>query len=172
MSAVVEPAPARSAEQPTARSGMGGLLRAEVHRFPSRRFIQVVLAVAVVGWIGATVIALTQFGEPSAGDIADAEQRIAADLQISEQFRQDCLDDPAQIPEGVSPEDFCGPEQTRDDIQLEWYLDKAPFDFESAGTNGALGFAALSAVIAALVGATWIGAEWSTRSLVALLFLE
>ena len=35
---------------------------------------------------------------------------------------------------------------------------------------GAVGFGVLSAVLAGLIGATWIGAEWSSRSLVALLF--
>jgi hypothetical protein len=118
----------------------------------------------------ATVIALTQFGNPSDAAIAQAEQRIAADLESSQQFREECLANADQIPPGVPPDEFCGPPQTREDIQLEWYLDKAPFDFASAGPNGALAFAAVSAVIAALVGATWIGAEWSTRSLVALLF--
>jgi len=33
-----------------------------------------------------------------------------------------------------------------------------------------MGFAAAAAVLAFLIGATWIGAEWSTRSIVALLF--
>jgi hypothetical protein len=90
------------------------------------------------------------------------------DLETNEQFRQECLDQ--QVPSRVAPNDFCSPEQTRDDIQLEWYLDKAPFDFVSSGADGALAFAGISAVIAALIGATWIGVEWSTRSLVALLF--
>jgi hypothetical protein len=97
------------------------------------------------------------------------EQQIAVDLEASNQGRLDCLEN-FDIPAGTDPEDFCGPEQTRDDIQLEWYLDKAPFDFVSSGADGALAFAGISAVVAALIGATWIGAEWSTRSLVALLF--
>jgi hypothetical protein len=170
MSTVVEQPEARPAGPSVTRAGFGSLIRSEIHRFRSRRFIQVVLVVALVGWIVATGIALTQYGNPSDAEIAQAEQRIDADLEMSQQFREECLANPDQAPGGVSLDEFCGPEQTRDDIQLEWYLDKAPFDFGSAGTNGALGFAALAAVVAALIGATWIGAEWSTRSLVALLF--
>jgi hypothetical protein len=171
MSAVVEQPEARPTEPSTYRSTFGSLLRSEVHRFRSRRFIQVVLAAALLLWIVATVIALTQFGNPSDAAIAKAEQQMSVDLEVQHEGWQQCLDDPGPgAPEGVPPEELCGPEPTRDTMQLEWYLDKAPFDFGSAGTNGALGFAAISGVIAALVGATWIGAEWSSRSLVALLF--
>jgi len=170
MSAVVEQPEASPTEPSVYRSNLGSLVRSEMHRFLSRRFIRVVLAVAVVLWIVAMVIALTQYGTPSDAEIAQAEQQITADLEMQQQFREECLQDSGQIPPGVPQDEFCGPEPSRDDMQLEWYLDKTPFDFESAGTNGALAFAALSAVIAGLVGATWIGAEWSTRSLVALLF--
>jgi hypothetical protein len=170
MSAVVEQPEARSADPSVRRAGFGSLLRSEIHRFRSRRFIQVVLVVAVVGWIVATIIALTQYGNPGDAEIARAEQQISADLEMQQQFREECLANTGQAPEGVSEDELCGQVQTREDIQLDWYLDKAPFDFGSTGTNGALAFAALAAVVAALVGATWIGAEWSTRNLVALLF--
>jgi hypothetical protein len=170
MSAVVERSEARPTEPAAQRSGFGNLLRSELHRFRSRRFIHVVLVVAVLGWIVATSIALTQYGNPSDAEVAQAEEQLTADLEMNQQYREECLANPDQIPAGMSPDEFCGTEQTRDDMQLEWYLNKAPFDFGSAGTDGALAFAALGAVIAALVGATWIGAEWSTRSIVALLF--
>jgi len=170
MSAVVERSEAGPADPTVRRAGFGSLLRSELHRFRSRRFIQVVLAVAVIGWIVATIIALTQFGNPSDAEIARAEQQISTDVASMHQAWEDCQAHPEQGPPGVAPEDFCGPEPTRDTQRLEWYLDKAPFDFGATGNDGALAFAALSAVVAALVGATWIGAEWSTRSLVALLF--
>ncbi|MCW2739693.1 MAG: transporter permease [Blastococcus sp.] len=170
MSAVAEQAEARPTEPPVHRSSFGSLLRSELHRFRSRRFIQVVLVVAVLLWIVATGIALTQYGNPSKAEIAQAEEQISTDLEMNRQFHEECVANPDQVPEGVSVDQFCGPEPSRDDMRLEWYLDKAPFDFSGAAAGGALGFAGLSAVIAALVGATWIGAEWSTRSLVALLF--
>lgn len=169
MSAVVEqPAPRPTGSLPP-RSSFGSLLRSELHRFCSRRFIQAVLALALVGWIVATGIALTQYGNPGADEIARAEQQIAADVANNEQYRQECLAT-ADIPAGVSADDFCGPQMTREDFELSWYLDTAPFDFAASGFDGALVFAGMAAVVAALVGATWIGAEWSTRSLVALLF--
>lgn len=169
MSAVVEQSATRPTGPELPRSRFGDLLRSELLRFRSRRFIQVVLVLAVVGWLVATGIALTQYGTPGAAEIARAEQQIDADVAMNEEFRQECLAG-VDLPDGASPDEFCGPEQDRADYQLSWYLDEAPFDLASAGPTGALGSAALAAVVAALVGATWIGAEWSTRSLVALLF--
>jgi ABC-type transport system involved in multi-copper enzyme maturation permease subunit len=61
---------------------------------------------------------------------------------------------------------------TEADIPLEAFLPNPPFDFVAAAQNGSMGFAAAAAVLAFLVGATWIGAEWSSRGLVALLFWE
>jgi hypothetical protein len=169
MSAVVEQPSSPPTEPVAPRSSFGSLLRSELHRFRSRRFIQVVLALAVVGWIVATGIALTQYGNPGADEIARAEQQIDADVAMNAQGRAQCLEEAGTVP-GTSPEEFCGPEMTRSDFELAWYLDTAPFDLASSGSNGALAFAGIAAVVAALVGATWIGAEWSTRSLVALLF--
>ncbi|MGY2128160.1 ABC transporter permease subunit [Blastococcus sp. SYSU DS0617] len=169
MSAVVEQPASPSTGSVPPRSSFGSLLRSELHRFRSRRFIRLILALAVVGWIVATGIALTQYGNPGADEIARAEQQIDADIANNEQYRQQCLED-AGAAADTSPEQFCGPEMTREDFELAWYLDTAPFDFAASGFDGALVFAGMAAVIAALVGATWIGAEWSTRSLVALLF--
>jgi ABC-type transport system involved in multi-copper enzyme maturation permease subunit len=169
VSAVVEQPAARPDGTGSPRAAFGSLLRSELHRFRSRRFIQLVLVLALVGWVVATVVALTQHGTPGPEEIARAEQQITADLALNEEFRQECLAD-ADIPAGASPDDFCGPQQDRDDYELAWYLDEAPFDLAASGPPGALAFAGIGAVVAALIGATWIGAEWSTRSLVALLF--
>ena len=98
---------------------MGGLLRSELHRFRSRRFIQVVLAVGLLGWIAATVIALTQVGLPSEEELARAEQQISQDLEMSKQGREECLQN-VEIPPGVAPEQFCGPEPTREDYSEPW----------------------------------------------------
>jgi hypothetical protein len=149
----------------TASTGsFGRLLRTEFHRFRSRRFIQVLLALALLGWLVAVVIGLTQFGEPTEADFAEARQRIQQEVAVQESFRQDCLDDP-----GI-PDRDCPPAIDASFFQVEDFLDKEPFDFAGAAQAGAAGFGGASAVLAFLIGATWIGAEWSARSLVALLF--
>jgi ABC-type transport system involved in multi-copper enzyme maturation permease subunit len=174
MSATLQQPPAAPLRElpPTPR---GSLLRAELHRFRARRFIQVLAALGVLAWAAATVIGLLSFGEPTAADYADAQQQVDQILTENEIYRQECLDNPESFapgaPDGLSPEELCGPELTVEDIGgVESFLTKEPFDLASAGTGGALAFAGLAAALAFVVGATWIGAEWSTRSIVALLF--
>ncbi|MGR6963764.1 hypothetical protein ACU610_04810 [Geodermatophilus sp. URMC 61] len=119
MSAVVGRPPA-PAEGPPVPQGPGGLLRAELHRFRARRFVQVLFGLAVLGWLATTVISLTQVGPPTApGQAADP-----------------------------------------------------PFSFAQSTVPGAIGFAVAGSALALVLGATWIGAEWSTRSVVSLLVWE
>lgn len=164
--AVDEPVVPTVGDQATAR---GSLFRAEVHRLRSRRFIQILLGLAVLGWLAATVIALTHYGVPTDADRAVARQTMQQVLTDSEANRQQCLNDPS-LPANAPKDAVCGPPLTADQLNVNDFLPRQPFDLATTGTAGAGGFAAASAVLAFLVGATWIGAEWSTRSLVALLF--
>jgi hypothetical protein len=161
--------PPTSAGTTSAAGSFGRLLGAELHRFRCRRFIQILVGLSVLGWLAALAISLTQYGNPDESDYAQARQDLQQVVTEQAGFRQECLD---QVPAGQSAEEMCGPEMTAADFRVEDFLRKAPFDFASTGEAGAMGFAAASAVMAFLIGATWIGAEWSSRSLVALLFWE
>ena len=141
-----------------------GLVRAELHRFRARRFIQVLIGLAVLGWLAAVVIGLLSFGEPTEADYAQARQNIEQEVAAQEGFRQDCLEQSG----GSGAE--CGQAIRASDFRVEDFLPRTPFDFAAVGSGGAAGFGGAAAVLAFLIGATWIGAEWSTRSLVALLF--
>jgi hypothetical protein len=157
--------------EPSGAVRSGSLLRAEVRRFGARRFIRVLLALGLLGWLVAVVTGLTQYGHPSAADLASARHQVQQEVQSANAGRQQCLSDPNR-PSGVPVEQLCGDAITAADIPLEQFLSDPPFSFASAARGGALGFGAVAAVLAYLIGATWIGAEWSTRSLVALLFWE
>jgi ABC-type transport system involved in multi-copper enzyme maturation permease subunit len=166
MSAVVQQ-PTTSPDPGSTRR-KGSLFRSEVHRFRSRRFIQVLLGLAVLGWLAATGIALLNYGEPTQADYAVAQERMDQFRDQEEQFREQCVQDAETA--GQSEEQFCGAPLDESTWRVEDFLDTAPFDFAAAGQSGAMAFAAFAAVLAFLIGATWIGAEWSTRSIVALLF--
>ncbi|MCZ2818381.1 ABC transporter permease subunit [Modestobacter sp. VKM Ac-2984] len=162
----------RTEAPPTAPAGrFGGLLRAEAHRFVARRFIQVLLLLAALGWVTATVIGLTQFASATPERLAAAQQELQEEVERSNAYREECLasDD---APADISPEEWCGTPVTAADLDLDWYLDPAPFSLAASGTAGAVAFGAAGAVLAFLVGATFVGAEWSSRSMVALLFWE
>jgi hypothetical protein len=169
MSAVADLSPAPAAPAPPARP-RGSLFRAELHRFRARRFIRLLLLLAVLGWILAAVIALLHYGTPTAADRAQARETMQQVVADSDHGRQECLKNPPPAPSGVSPEDACGPPLQLSDLDENNFLPKQPFDFASSGSRGAVGFGAIAAVLGFVIGATWIGAEWSSRSLVALLF--
>lgn len=149
------------------------LLRAEIHRFLSRRFITILVVLALIGYLGVvTLMALTVFSRPTAQDLAEAEQRRNQFIVEQNQQREICLQNPDQRPEGVSEEQFCGPEATAEDIPVENFADGQPFTMATTLPAGAVAMAFLTAALAFLIGATYVGAEWSTRSMVALLFWE
>jgi hypothetical protein len=172
MSATVDAAPPASpAPAPLPAGRFSGLLRAEAHRFLARRFIQVLLALAVLGWLGAVVLALTQFSSPTPERLAEARAAMQETVELTEQFRQDCLDDPLR-PADVPTDEFCGPELTAADFRAEDFLSPPAFSLATVGTGGAIAAGVLAAMLAFLLGATFVGAEWSSRSIVALLFWE
>jgi ABC-type transport system involved in multi-copper enzyme maturation permease subunit len=157
---------------PTAPAGpFGGLVRAETHRFLARRFIRVLLVVALVGWVAALVVSLLAFETPTPERLAEARATQQEQIQLAEESRQQCLADPAR-PADVDPDDWCGPPATADQLPLSLFLAPEPFSLSADGTDGAVSVAALAAALAFLVGGTFVGAEWSSRSMVALLFWE
>jgi hypothetical protein len=148
------------------------LVRAELRRFRSRRFIRVMLLLALGGYVAALVIGFTQFSRTNPDVLANAQQRLDQAVVQQEQFRQDCLAQ-ASRPTGVGAEEFCGPPASAENYGgVENFIDKHPFTLASEGLSGVQGTAFATAAVAFLIGATFIGAEWSGRSLVALLFWE
>ncbi|RBY93785.1 hypothetical protein DQ237_16565 [Blastococcus sp. TF02-8] len=153
----------------TAGRRRGSLVRAELLRFASRRFVQVLLGAAVLGWLAAIGIGLTVFSDDATpADYALAQERYDQALAEDEQWREDCAEEAESA--GQPVDSFCGPSLADSGVRVEEFLDRQPFDLASAAAPGAMAFSAASDVLAFLVGATWIGAEWSNRSIVALLF--
>ncbi len=149
----------------------GSLLRAELLRFRSRRFIQVLVALGVVGFLVAVGIASTQYAKPSAEGLAQAEQRRMQVIAEQETFRSQCLNEPSR-PSDLPPEELCGAPLTPESLPVEQFIDPGPFVLADVLPGAALGVAGLTAALAFVLGATYVGAEWSSRSMVALLFWE
>ena len=168
MSAVLTP-PEAPATAPAGR--FGGLLRAETHRFTARRFIQVLLGLAVLAWLGVLALGLVNFQATTPERLAAAESARQEQVDMSNSYREQCISS-SDVPAGTSADEFCGPVTVADDLKLEWFLDPAPFSLGGDGANGAVAFSAAASVLAFLVAGTYVGAEWSSRSMSALLFWE
>lgn len=155
--------------EPTAR---GSLLRTEVLRLRSRRMVRVLLGLGVLAFVAGILIASTQYAKPSAAGLARAIDRRAQVVADSERNRQQCLSS-VGTPQGPPTKDQCGPPLRPEDVGgVENFIDKRPFTLGQQGRAGVLGVSAAVAGLAFLIGATYVGAEWSTRSMVALLFWE
>lgn len=126
-----------------------------------------ILVATLLVLVAGAVALFTQFGNPTSDDLARANAQIDRSIAAQEQYRVECA---AQAPAGSTADEFCGPPAQRSDYQLKYYLDHPPFELASQYANGAttVGFAA--AAVAFLLGVTFVGAEWSQRSMVALLF--
>lgn len=158
-----------AAQEPALR---GSLLRSEALRLRSRRMVRILLALGALGLLGGIIIASTQFAKPSAAGLANAKVRAEQVLVDVGRNRQQCLS-AVGTPSGPPSKDQCGPPLTLQDIGgVEAFIDKRPFTLSGPGRGGVLGVAAAAAGIAFLLGATYVGAEWSSRSMVALLFWE
>lgn len=155
---------------PSGAAPRGSLLRTELSRLTARRFIRILVTLALLGFVVLSVVLFTQFSRPTPDLLAAAETRRAEDVALSEQFRQQCLNDDL-IP-ADEREFACGPPLDAESFPLAQYLDREPFVLAEALPGGALGVAAATAMLGFVIGATYIGAEWSTRSIVALLFWE
>ncbi|MGY1858355.1 ABC transporter permease subunit [Modestobacter sp. SYSU DS0290] len=160
------------ADRPTVPAGrFGGLLRAELHRFTARRFIRMLLATAALVWVGALVIGLLNYSSPSPERLAAAEQQRQEQIEASTLGRAECLE---QVPAdaGMTPEEWCGPPVQESDFSIDQFISPPPFSFADSGATGAAAVGLLGAALAFLIGATFVGAEWSSRSMTNLLFWE
>ena len=120
------------------------------------------------------VIGLLNFGDPDRRRLRRAPAAGRAGCSPSnEQFRQQCLDDPRQLPRhgGLSPEELCGPELTARTSTARVVPRQAAVRLRRRGHGRRPRLRRPARPSSPfLIGATWIGAEWSSRSIVALLF--
>lgn len=152
---------------------MSGLLRAEARRFRSRRFIRLLVVLGVLGLLAGVTISYFQFEKTSPQTLVRAEERLQEQLALDMQFRDDCLREyERQSPPGTTAEDFCPVSTAENYGGIETFIEHPPFDVADAVPAGAIAVGVVTAALLFLIGATYVGAEWSSRSMVALLFWE
>ncbi|MCW2679068.1 MAG: conserved rane protein of unknown function [Frankiales bacterium] len=150
----------------------GSLLRAEARRFTSRRFIRVLLLLAAAGYVAAIAIASsTAFAKTTPEGLAAAQRSIEQLVAEQDRYREQCLAQPGR-PADVSDDQFCGTPARGSDFRAEDFLDKRPFVLSEGLPAGAIAVGVAVAALSFLIGSTYIGAEWTSRSIVALLFWQ
>ena len=147
-----------------AAPAFGRLLRVELRRLFARRFTVVLLGLSVLGYLAAMVFLWSAYSRPTEADIAEATVLRDQNVVSSQQYLDQCL-----AAGGTS--DTCGTPITADDIPLDVFLQVQPFS-PTLVPELALAVGAAVAVAGFVLGATFVGAEWSSRNLVAWLFFE
>ncbi len=143
----------------------GRLLEVEFRRLFLRRFTVVLLGLSVLGYLAAMVFLWSSYSRPNESDYAAAEQSRTQNLTYSQQYHQECLDS------NSGSEAICGPAPTLADIPVDVFLPVQAFS-PTQVQDLALAVGAAVAVAGFVLGATFIGAEWSSRNVVAWLFYE
>lgn len=150
--------------RPTRR---GSLLRAEVHRLRSRRLVLGLLALAVLGFLAFAVVRLTQHAATSPAGLAEAQTRVDQAVAQQESYRQECLAQP--LPAGVAAEQACGPAGAAGQFDVTDFLQPPPFTLATDFAPSATGVGMAAGALAFLIGVSFVGAEWSQHTMVALL---
>ncbi|MEV4413644.1 ABC transporter permease subunit [Catellatospora sp. NPDC049609] len=149
------------------------LVRAERRRFFKRRLIKwlTVVGVVVLGVIATAVFFDNQKVSPEtvASAQAQAQAEFRSAVQMHEQQLKTCQDTPA----GSTKPEFCQYVENDPGPQQEWfraeYYMPSTFVFKGAFEEMIMVWAAIMAVIAFVIGASFVGAEWSTGSMSSLL---
>lgn len=146
------------------------LYRAETRRLTRRRFARwlvlgcfLVLAAVAVGMaVTNTKVGPAQITEAK----ARAEQNYQENLRYAEQERQRCEQSPGAAGFPTDCAQLSAP--TRDDFPYQSYLDST-FDFRAKFPDMITTYAAILALAAFVIGASFIGAEWTSGGMMNLL---
>jgi ABC-2 type transport system permease protein len=145
------------------------LVRAERRRLHKRRVTVVMLGIGLIllGLIaGGTWFTNQKVGdETKAAAAAQAQQEYErADRDWNDHVKQQCED---SVKAGTTPEGACvGP--SREYFKPEYYM-PSTFDFKASFREMILVWAMIMAFVALIIGASFIGAEWSSGSMMNLL---
>ena len=148
------------------------LYRAETRRLVKRRFTKlfVIGMVAVLAMIAAAMFLSNEKVGPD--QIASAQAQAQADyeraLRDAEQERVKCQAAQGTPQAGNYPPNCDIYAPTQEDFQAQWYMPPT-FDFRESFPDMITTLAALIALVAFIVGASFVGAEWSSGGMMNLL---
>jgi ABC-2 type transport system permease protein len=139
------------------RAAVMRLLRAEFTRLLSRRLTGIALLIMLLG-LGGYQLVVNDSLSPLTGEQLAAAQRTYQEthkdwVENHEEYEEDCRDS------GGSPEECAIPEPTLKDFSVE------PMPFHEAARTALLMSTVLASLVAFIVSASFIGAEYSSGSI-------
>jgi len=144
--------------------GRPSLLKAEARRFRSRRLIRNFFLLGVIGYLATAAVLFTQFEKPSEEGLRQAQQRLDQLVAEQSQYHDQCIKETP--PDNLTVDDYCGPVPTAADFgDVANFLPRQAFGLTPGLRDLAQVFGIGFAALAFLIGATWIGAEWSSKNL-------
>ncbi|MFG3556271.1 ABC transporter permease subunit [Micromonospora sp. NPDC047557] len=151
------------------------LFRTELRRLTKRRFTRYMTLLGLLVLAAVVVGVFFTNQKIDAGQLAKAErqadQQYQEQIRWSEQERANC----EQAKTAGTPNDGRYPDDcsvitapSRDQIEAEWFL-PSTFNFRETFDETLVPFAAILALVGFVVGASFVGAEWSTGGMMNLL---
>ncbi|GAA2899347.1 hypothetical protein Acy02nite_44830 [Actinoplanes cyaneus] len=144
------------------------LFRAETRRLTKRRFTKfsVLIALIVLGLIagGTAYTHAKASAETRATAEAQAENEWKDQVRFAEEAQQECQKDPSKY--GGNCADITPP--SRDQISADQFM-TPQFDFREDFPAMVIAWAALLALVAFVIGASFVGAEWNSGGMMNLL---
>lgn len=151
---------------PRAATGKGSLLGAELGRLRRRRLVITLVVLAFVGLVVAMAALFVTHSTDIAGARADAAAMAQEQAAANREFEAQCLQDPG-MPQADKDAGACSAGGTAADF----YQDPRFFADQGLPTI-ALGVGVAGALVMALIGATAVGADWSSRAIITLITWE
>jgi hypothetical protein len=147
-----------------AATGKGSLLAAELGRLPRRRLVVTLLLLGLAGLLAGMALVFGTHSTDVAGARAEAAQAAQEAAAANRESEASCRLDPS-IPEDDKDVACSGP--TVDDLFVD-----PRFVAVRGLPEIAIGVSIVGALVTALVGATAVGADWSSRAVITLLTWE
>ncbi len=145
-------------------TGRGSLLRAEILRLRSRRFVRLLLLLGLVGIIAVGVGEFVSHARPDAEAVALAKAQAATQTQSClDATKNDTNRDPNATPDQLAQ--MC-------QVDYQYFFAMTPFVLADDLPGVASALAAGVAALLFLVGTTSGGADWAAKTMPALLFWE
>lgn len=149
----------------TSAPTFGRLAGTELRRLAARRFTRVLLGVCVLGYLVAVAYLFQNYAKPTAADFAQATTQRDGQIQQIAASTKECLAAPG------GSEQNCGTVPTAADFPVDQFLANTPFR-PAQVPDYTIAVGAAVALAGFALSATFIGAEWSSRNIVAWLFYE